>query len=152
VVEDVLEIQGLIARYAELVDDGDFEGLGELLSDAVLGPQGQSAEFGGRAGVIRMYSSTVRIYENGTPMTKHVTTNVQVEVDQSRESAVARSYFTVFQATRLLPLQPIVAGRYRDRFERRDGRWRFTERRFSTEMIGDVSQHILGEPERVLGA
>ena len=149
-VEDQLEIERLIVRYAELVDDGDFEGLGDLLAHAVLGPEGQSAEFGGRAGVVSVYSSTVRRYANGTPLTKHVTSNIQVDVDESGNSATARSYFTVFQATERLPLQPIIAGRYRDRFERAEDGWRFVERRFITDLVGDLSEHLIGEPEQAL--
>ena len=34
---------------------------------------------------------------------------------------------TVFQSVRGLPQQPVLAGRYRNRFERHRGTWRFTE-------------------------
>ena len=49
----------------------------------------------------------------------------------------------VFQATPSVPLQPIVTGRYRDRFERVDGEWRFAEREMGVEQFGDVSDHLL---------
>jgi hypothetical protein len=39
-------------------------------------------------------------------------------------------------------LQPIVSGRYYDRFERRDGQWRFVERRVRTDLVGEVSRHL----------
>ena len=42
-----------------------------------------------------------------------------------------------------MPLQPIVAGRYRDRFRRIDGEWWFDEREMGVEQIGDVSDHLL---------
>ena len=41
------------------------------------------------------------------------------------------------------PLQPIVAGRYEDRFERAAGGWQFAERRMFVELVGDVSRHLL---------
>jgi hypothetical protein len=41
-----------------------------------------------------------------------------------------------------MALQPIVSGRYHDSFERRDGRWRFAERRVRTDLVGDVSRHL----------
>jgi hypothetical protein len=56
--------------------------------------------------------------------------------------AVSRSYFTALQALPDLALQPIVSGRYQDRFERRDGQWRFVERRVRTDLVGDVSFHL----------
>jgi hypothetical protein len=36
----------------------------------------------------------------------------------------------------------VASGRYRDRFERRDGAWRFTSREVSTDLVGDVSHHV----------
>ncbi len=82
------------------------------------------------------------VYHDGTPRTKHVTTNVAIEVDEEAGTAVSRAYFTVLQALPGLALQPIVSGRYRDRFERSDGQWRFTERRVRVDLVGDVSRHL----------
>jgi hypothetical protein len=48
----------------------------------------------------------------------------------------------VFQATADLPLQPIVAGRYQDRFERVEGVWRFAEREMNVQQVGDVHEHL----------
>jgi hypothetical protein len=45
------------------------------------------------------------------PCTRHVGTNLVVEL-RSVDRAVARSYFTVFQARPDFPLQPIIVGRY----------------------------------------
>jgi len=136
-------IENLIARYAELVDAGDFTGLGMLLAGAVFGGDGD-AVVSGRSAIEKTFRAMVRVYEDGTPRTKHVTTNVFVEVDEARATATSRSYVTVFQALPDLPLQPIVAGRYRDRFEHRDGTWAFVERRFRTDLVGDVSHHLQG--------
>jgi hypothetical protein len=36
--------------------------------------------------------------------------------------------------------------RYRDRFEHRDGQWRFAERRVRVDLVGDVS-HLLRQPK-----
>jgi 3-phenylpropionate/cinnamic acid dioxygenase small subunit len=148
--DDRTAVERLIFRYAELVDAGDFEGLADLLSDATLGPQGAQIGVQGRDSVLKLLSSTIRRYEDGTPRTRHLTTNVQVELGTDG-TATARSYFAVLQATGSLPLQPIVAGTYRDRFERREGTWRFVERRFGTELVGDLSAHFLGDPSRLLG-
>ncbi len=139
-------IENLIARYAELIDAGDFTGLGELFSDAVFGGEGD-AVVRGREAVEKVFRGMVRVYEDGTPRTKHVTTNIRIDVDDGSGTAVAHSYVTVFQALPDLPLQPIVAGRYRDVFEYRDGGWRFAERRFTTDLMGDVSRHLLVGPE-----
>jgi hypothetical protein len=138
-------IENLIATYAELVDAGDFGGLGELLADAVFGGEGD-AVVGGREAIEKIFRAMVRVYENGTPCTKHVTTNVRIEVDHESGTAQSHSYVTVLQALPDLPLQPIVAGRYRDSFLFREGIWRFAERRFLTDLVGDVSRHLRGGP------
>jgi len=65
-------------------------------------------------------------------------------VDVDGDTATARSTFVVVQRTDTLALQPIVVGRYRDSFARDDAGWYFTERLVDVEMVGDVSQHLLG--------
>jgi 3-phenylpropionate/cinnamic acid dioxygenase small subunit len=135
-------IENLIATYAELVDDGDFAGVGVLLADATF--TGDSGTVSGGDAIEKMLRDNVVIYEDGTPRTKHVTTNIAIEVDDESGTAVARSYFTALQALPDLGLQPIVSGRYHDRFERRDGKWRFVQRHVRTDLLGDVSRHLRG--------
>ena len=142
---DHIAIANLVYRYAELIDTGDFDGVGELFADAVVSAQGSDVQWRGTREVTDMYVNSTRRYEDGTPRTKHVTTNLVIEVDDTRERATCRSYFTVFQQTDVLPLQPIIAGRYHDRFERVDGTWRFAHRHMITDLVGDLSQHLLQE-------
>ena len=137
-------IQRLIATYAELVDDGDFAAVGLLMADATFTASAGSVS-GGDA-VEEMLRANVIVYDDGTPRTKHITTNLAIEVDEDGGTAVSRSYFTALQALPGLPLQPIVSGRYHDRFERRDGQWRFVERRVRTDLVGDVSRHLRRSP------
>ncbi len=133
-------VTNLIAKYAELVDDGDFAGVGALLADAEFIGGGGSVR--GREGIEEMLRGTVIRYEDGTPRTHHVTTNIAIEFDEAADTATARSYFTVFQALPDLPLQAVAAGRYNDRFERLDGRWRFVERRVRVHLTGDLTHHL----------
>lgn len=140
--EAAREIEHLLYEYAERIDAGDFAGLGRLLAEAEVGAIGQPGGLRGEAAVTELFTRTTRRYDDGTPRTKHVTTNVRVEADEAAGTASARSYFTVFQAVPGLALQPIVAGRYQDRFARRHGRWWFTERRFAVDLVGDVSRHL----------
>ncbi|MGW7237774.1 nuclear transport factor 2 family protein [Streptomyces sp. NPDC054804] len=96
-----------------------------------------------------MLRETVIRYEDGTPRTHHATTNIVVAIDAETRTATARSYVTVFQALPgLLPMQPITAGRHSDRFEHRDGVWRFVSRRVTIHLVGDVrlppARHLAG--------
>ena len=92
-----------------------------------------------------MYRNSVVLYD-GKPCTKHVITNLIVDIDPSGQTASARSYFTVLQARPELPLQIIIAGHYHDRFARIDGAWHFTERVFFADLFGDLSHHLKGDP------
>lgn len=143
------EIEQLLYRYAELIDAGDFDGVGALLDHAtIVSPEGAAGP-SGRDAIARLYEHTTRRYpDDGTPHTQHVITNVIVEVDEAAGTAEARSRFTVLQALDDFPLQPIVAGRYRDRFERVDGAWRFCERCMMPEHFGDLSRHMLIDLKR----
>jgi len=88
-----------------------------------------SAAWFAQAAIEKMFQDTLIVYADGTPRTRHIVTNVVIEVDEQAGTAVSRSYFTALQALPDLALQPIASGRYHDRFERHDGHWRFAERR-----------------------
>ena len=92
---------------------GDFAGVAELLADATF--TGGAGSVTGRDAIEKMLRESLIVYDDGTPRTKHVTTNVVIEVDEEAGTAVSRSYFTALQALPDLALQPIVSGRYQDR-------------------------------------
>lgn len=137
-------ISGLMFRYAECVDQADFDGLAELFAHASLrSPSGDESEQGmtGRQ-IARFYAATNRVHEDGTLRTRHQTTNVWIDIDEQADRATARSYFVVLQATPKLPFQPIVGGRYEDVFLRVDGGWRFADRLILVDQIGDMTEHL----------
>jgi hypothetical protein len=140
--DDWHAIETLIMTYAERVDLGDFAGVADLFDGATyrsaLGDDVTVQD--GRDAVLDTFETLVRRYPDGTPRTKHVTTNVMVEVDGN--TATARSYYTVMQQTDVLPLQPIICGRYHDRFANEGGEWRFTDRLIFSDLVGDLSQHL----------
>jgi len=139
------EIENLLYSYAERIDLGDFEGVADLFEHAVITSPGAEPGPSGRDAALEIYRRSTRLYPDGTPKTKHVTTNSIIEVDEGSGTATARSYFTVLQRLDDFPLQVIIAGRYHDRFERAEGRWRFSERMMLPELLGDLSRHLLYE-------
>jgi 3-phenylpropionate/cinnamic acid dioxygenase small subunit len=137
------EIENLLYTYAERIDQGDLDGVADLFAHGrICGVENGPPEtvFEGRDRVRAMYEMATRLYEDGTPRTKHVTTNAQVRVEG--ESGSARSYYTVLQGTPDLPLQPIITGRYRDTFQRLDGIWWFDTRVMFVDHLGDLSHHL----------
>jgi 3-phenylpropionate/cinnamic acid dioxygenase small subunit len=140
-MHDATAITNLLYRYAELMDLGDFAGVAELFAHARIKVGLEEAGYVDAAGILAMWEDTVIRYPDGTPRTKHVTTNAIVEFDGG--VATARSYYTVFQQVDDTPLQPIIAGRYHDRFEHVDGAWRWAERDYTlVDLVGDLSRHL----------
>jgi 3-phenylpropionate/cinnamic acid dioxygenase small subunit len=144
-IDSARQIENLLYTYAELIDAGDFDGLAALFAHGrIAGQENGPPEtvFEGQAAVRQLYGFTTRRYDDGTPKSKHVTTNAIIEVDDVAGTATARSYYTVLQATDELPLQPIVTGRYRDTFHRLDGVWWFDTRTMYVDQTGDLSHHL----------
>jgi len=137
-------ITTLIYRYAECVDMADFDGLSELFAHGSIRSTSAAEQGEGMTGsqVGRFYAATNRVHEDGTLRTRHLSTNVIVDVDEDADAATARSCYVVFQATGELPFQAIVGGRYEDRFVRPGGEWRFAERMVHVDQIGNLSQHL----------
>jgi 3-phenylpropionate/cinnamic acid dioxygenase small subunit len=137
-------ITRLIYTYAERIDAGDFAGLGELFAHATLTFEGYGDAVSGAGAIQALYTRSTRRYEDGTPRTKHVMTNVIVDVADDGEHAASRSYFTVFQAVPgALTLQPVIAGRYRHTYELVQGHWRVTAMHVMIDLMGELGAHML---------
>ena len=141
--DDYFAIQNLIFRYCLLVDAADFEGVGALFSRADLHyDMGRPPFHRDPPAIVRSLREGVKLYaDNGSPHTRHVCTNVIIEPD-GEGSARGESSVVVFQATPDLPMQPIIGGRYHDRFAKTDGVWHFTQRRFEADLMGNLSAHL----------
>lgn len=139
-------VAALVVTAAELVDAADFGGLASLLSAAEVTTDRSSEPFRGVTDIRRMYESWTRLYADGTPRTRQLATNMVIDVDEGDGTATCRSSYTVIQQTPDLPLQPVMAGRYLDGFERVDGVWRFTHRHIVVDLIGDLSGFMRPPP------
>ena len=134
-------IRNLLGAYCERIDAGDFAGVGWLFAHGALA-DGEGRELArGAEAVEAFYAAGTRLHD-GSPRTKHLVTNVILDVDEGAGRAEARSSYLVLQQVDDGPLQPIITGRYRDTFEHADGAWRFTERRFFVDLVGDLSRHL----------
>ena len=137
-------ISNLMFRYAECVDQADFDGLSALFAHGQIRSTSMEDSAKGMTGAAigEFYAATNRVHEDGTLRTRHLSTNVRINIDEEADSATARSYYVVFQATAKLPFQAIVGGRYEDRFERVNGEWRFVDRLVLVDQIGNMEEHL----------
>ncbi len=138
---DIEAITTLVLSYAERIDGGDLDGVAALFEQATWRGEATGQVLRGRAEVRPVYDHVV-LYD-GLPRTKHVITNLVIDIDEGGVTASGRCAFTVLQGVVPgEPIQVILSGRYLDRYEKADGGWRFTDRRFVPDLIGDQSRHF----------
>jgi 3-phenylpropionate/cinnamic acid dioxygenase small subunit len=136
------EIRNLLGRYCELMDGGDFAGLAALFANAELADQDGTVFATGAAAMQEMWERQTLTYD-GSPRTRHITANPVIDVDDDAGTATCSSSYVVFQGVDDFAFQPIVSGRYADRFARDDsGAWHFAERRYAVDHVGDLSHHL----------
>lgn len=133
-------IARLLNEYCYRIDRGDLDGFAALFEHATFSIIGDpSGPKLGKSGVLDMLQN-VTLYD-GKPHTKHVLSNVQIDVADSGKEARSQSYIIVFQALPDFPMQPIFGGHYFDQFEKKDGDWHFVSRAISPDLIGDLRRH-----------
>lgn len=135
------EIRNLLGTYCERMDGADFDGIGALFAHGTLADEHGHPIAAGATAVAEFYRKGTQLHD-GSPRTKHLVSNSVLAVDEPSGTAVVRSSYLVLQQTGDRPLQPIITGRYQDAFERAEDGWRFTERRFFVDLLGDLSQHL----------
>ena len=144
---DSCAIRKLVYQYADHIDRGDLQALAAMFSHGRIiasDSEGRENEFVGEEAVYGLMNAFTRLYpDDGTPHTKHMTTNVMVELAEDGRTASSQAYCIVFQALPDFPLQPVIGVRYHDRFEKTEKGWRFSRRRMETDLIGDLSRHLL---------
>jgi hypothetical protein len=135
------EIRRLMNEYCYSIDRGDLDGFANLFANGSFEVIGDPAGPAIGAEAVRRVLDNVTLYD-GKTHTKHVLSNVLIDVSEDGETAVAESYITLYQGLPPdFPLQAIFIGHYHDCFERASGEWQFASRRISPDLIGDLSRH-----------
>src|SRR3984885_2530659 len=123
-LESRAEIGELLTRYALLIDDHEFDALGELFTpDARFGSPGST--HAGREAIVANYRSLGDLY----PITLHEARGFVLNfLDDER----ARGQVLGFSEQASARYTVITSFRYSDEYVRLDGRWRFAARRVRT--------------------
>lgn len=138
-MNDTEQIKNLLARYAELLNTGQFDEVGTLFPEGHIRIEGNPQTYSGSKEIAQMYRDTVQVPASGIDSLLF-NTNLQLEIDG--DTAVARSYFVALMQ-RPGQVVPVVAGRYRDKLQRRTEGWRFSERVMNIDLVGDLDDHLL---------
>lgn len=137
-----IDIPNLIYRYANAIDAADFDAAAALFNHGCVIANGH--RIAGAENIAAMWRGWIRLYPNGTPCTRHLITNPLITLARDEMTAECQSQWTVLQATDHLALQPILTGRYHDRFAVIDGVWCYTEKNYAqTDLVGETSGHLL---------
>jgi ketosteroid isomerase-like protein len=133
---DRSDITALVHAYARLIDAGDLDGVAALFEHATWRSAAHGTVLRGTAEVRTAYDR-IRLYD-GTPRTKHVITNLTIDVEPDADAATAHCYFSVLQNLRAGdPIGITVSGQYIDQFAKVGGAWRFADRLFIADLEGD---------------
>jgi hypothetical protein len=142
VLSDGDHVRNLLGRYCERLDAGDLTAVGALFAHGHLATEDGTVLATGADEVADFYRRGTRLH-GGSPRTKHLVIDTVLEPAADGAAIVARSSYVVLQAVdRELALQPIIAGRYVDSFDRGADGWTWVERRFAVDLMGDLSHHL----------
>jgi 3-phenylpropionate/cinnamic acid dioxygenase small subunit len=133
-MESRAQLENLLARYCRAYDDGDLDTYADLFSGSTISGMSTHDE------IVAFHRDNIYWYD-GVPRTRHVISNIELDIDEVAGTASGRCYVIVYQEAPQFPLQPILIGSYVDRFERAQDEWRFADRHFEPHLVGDISRH-----------
>lgn len=137
------EIENLLAQYAFLYDDGDLEGYARLFVNGEISGITETEQ------ILEHHRSGTYSY-GGIPRTRHVISNIHIDIDEEAGTASSRCYPVLWQQVppdpsselRIgFPLQLLQVGSYIDTFKRIGGKWFFATRRHQRHLLGDLTHH-----------
>jgi uncharacterized protein (TIGR02246 family) len=120
---DEEEIGALLQAYADRLDAGDLDGVTALFAHSTWHSSARSEVLSGRDQVRPVYVQLLAAIA-GT-VTAHRLIDVRVEVVPGAATATSGCRWAVLAGA---PPTVTLSGRYTDRFEKVDGRWRFADR------------------------
>ena len=142
---DVSSIERLVHAYTERVARGDLEGVADLFVHGGVSGDAHPEPAVGRAAVLELYRSTLSSGGDEPRRLRVVTTDLQVDIDESAGTATCTSRFTVFPSDPTVSDTVLFVGRYLDEFALFDGAWAFTRRHVAL----DVTNHEAVDREGV---
>ena len=131
------EITALVHSYAYLLDEGEVDAVAALFEHATWRSDSRDAVLRGSAEVRPVYEA---MGPSGDGLrSRHLLTNLTVDVDPGATTATSRCYWTVLRDDPGQGIRITLSGRYDDRFDKVDGRWRFADRLIRVDLGGSQS-------------
>ncbi len=136
-MSDADEITRLVHSYAHLLDSCDVNGVAALFEHSTWRSSPNGSMLRGSAEVRPVYENLLA--QERSRHTRHLITNLSVDVDPGATTATSHCRWTVLQGIPGEPISITLCGQYTDTFEKVDNRWRFSDRLITTDLTGDLS-------------
>ncbi len=136
-MSDADEITALVHSYARLLDSGDVDAVAALFEHSTWRSWPRGSVLRGTAEVRPVYENLLA--QDRSRHTKHLITNLSVDVEPGATTASSHCRWTVLQGTPGEPISITLSGQYTDTFEKVDNRWRFSDRLITTDLTGEPS-------------
>jgi ketosteroid isomerase-like protein len=126
--EELLEIQGLTARYSHSLDGGDVEAFLAIFTENGVVDFGPAFKVEGQDALREFVGNFQKT--PGSP--RHVVSNVLLEGDG--DHATIKAYVHLFALAGDPPSLTVTGGGvYNDTVTKQDGRWKFVRREFTAQ-------------------
>ena len=134
---DADEIAALVHRYARLLDDGDVDAVVALFEHSTWRSLPVGSTLRGSAEVRPVYENLIA--QDASHPTKHLLTNLTIDVEPGATTASSHCYWTVLRSVPGGGIEIALSGQYIDTFEKVDRSWRFTDRLITVDLTGGVT-------------
>jgi 3-phenylpropionate/cinnamic acid dioxygenase small subunit len=130
-MSDWEQISSLVHSYARLLDSGDASAVSALFEHSTWRSLPRGSSLRGSDQVRPIYETLMA--QEGQRFTKHLITNLSIEVASGSKVASSHCYWTVLQALSGQGITVKLSGQYTDTFEKASDKWRFTDRLITTD-------------------
>jgi ketosteroid isomerase-like protein len=137
---DADEITALVLSYARLLDMGDVDAVAALFEHSTWRSLPSGFVLSGTEEVRPVFENLLD--QVGTHPTKHLITNLSIDVEPDATTASSHCYWTVLQNTTAGRIDVTLSGQYTDSFEKIDDSWRFTDRLITVDLTGGRSSPV----------
>jgi len=131
-MSDADEIRALVHSYARLLDQGDVDAVVTLFEHSTWRSLPHGSMLRGSAEVRPVYENLLA--QDSNYRTKHLITNLTVEVAPGGANASSHCDWTVLQGAPGERVGVTQSGQYTDTFQKIDGSWRFTDRLITVDL------------------
>lgn len=136
------DIARLVHTYCHRLDAGDFDAVAAMFEHATWQLSSEIVTTGSAEKTAVLQEAMM--LHDGKPGTRHMVSNLVVDVAGDGQTARSLSYVLTSQVAPGFPLQLISQARYEDTFSNRNGQWRFASRVVHSDGVGDMSHHQKG--------